>query len=167
MLNPLVVAEKDQDGILHAGPGKTVQLYEYDGAAAPLFRGQLIGPFTEEAGGNGVYSIDLATSLKGVVVVDGTNLEGFIGSPWQGEDSVGSGSGIAETLSNLQIDTSLESFSFAISGYTNAPTVAIVPKSGWPVYIQSVTNTQITVGLLSFGDDVANAVFDLLIFSND
>jgi len=53
-----------------------------------------------------------------------------------------------------------------ITGYTLAPKVILIPKCDWHVYISSVTNTTITVGVGSFGSGTT-LDYDLIVVSVD
>ena len=53
-----------------------------------------------------------------------------------------------------------------ITGYTNTPKVILIPKSDWSIYIKSVTNTTITVGIGASGSGIT-VDYDLVIISTD
>jgi len=61
---------------------------------------------------------------------------------------------------------SFDTVTHTITGYTNAPKVILIPKCDWHVYISSVSNTTIVVGVGSFGSGIT-LDYDLVVISTD
>jgi len=61
---------------------------------------------------------------------------------------------------------SFNSISHTISGYTATPIVIPISKSDWSIYISSVSNTTIVVGIGAYGSGVT-VDYDLLVISTD
>ena len=61
---------------------------------------------------------------------------------------------------------SFDSISHTISGYTATPKVILIPKSDWSIYISSVSNTTIVVGIGASGTGIT-VDYDLIVISTD
>ena len=144
-----------------------VELYEYDAGAGDK-RGAKVGDFS--FAGNGQYFIDIVTTVKGVVVVDGVNLTIKEGEVFSGDDfnTGGSGSGFDNELLDqiFPSDDNQQAIDISSFGYSSAPKVVVVNKSSWPVYVASVTNTLVIVKPqgIGYGNECK---FDLFFTSND
>lgn len=81
---------------------------------------------------------------------------------------IGSGSGFDNQLLNNSVNSDLTEATYDITsfGYTAAPDVFIVHLSDWLVYVKTVTNTSVVIGLADAGN-ADTADFNLFFSSND